>query len=190
MRWEPHGVCLVLALDFLTKNQSASLHPPEIFVSDIAKHSGPADDKFWCPVRTLKWYLARTKQLRGATSQLFITTVRPHHAVAKDTIARWIALAIKFANVNWPSPPDNKTLCSITVHDVRAVSASWAFFKGVPMEDICKAACWKTPSTFTSYYLSGVPQRDSTHGRSVLAPPSAESRSPTMHCMYTGSHPA
>jgi hypothetical protein len=49
------------------------------------------------------------------------------------------------------------------------------------MEDICKAACWKTPSTFTSCYLSDVLQRDSAHGRSVLAPPSAESRSPTMH---------
>ena len=58
MRWEPHGVCLVPALDFLTKNQSASIYPPEIFVPDITKHSGPADDKFWCPVRTLKWYLA------------------------------------------------------------------------------------------------------------------------------------
>ena len=181
MRWEPHGVRLVPALGFLTKNQSASFHPPEIFVPDITKHSGSADDKPWCPVRTLKWYLARTKQLRGATSQLFITTVRPHHAASRDTIARWIVSAIKFANVNWPSPPDNQTLRSITAHDVRAVSASWAFFRGVPMEDICKAACWKTPSTFTSCYLSDVLQRDSAHGRSVLAPPSAESRSPTMH---------
>ena len=104
MRWEPHGVCLVLALDFLTKNQSASFHPPEIFVPDITMHSDPTDDKFWCPVRTLKWYLARTKELRGATYQLFINTVRPHHAVSRDTIARWIVSAIKFASVNWPSP--------------------------------------------------------------------------------------
>ena len=103
------------------------------------------------------------------------------HAVSRDTIARWIVLAIKFANVNWPSPPDNKMLCSFTAHNVRAISASWAFFRGVAMEDICKAGCWKTLSTFTSYYLSDVPQRDSAHGRSVLAPPSAESRSPTMH---------
>ena len=107
--------------------------------------------------------------------------VRPHHVASRGTIARWIVSAIKFANVNWPSLLDSKMLCSITAHDIRTVSASWAFFRGVPMEDICKAACWKTPSTFTSCYLSEVPQRDSAHGRSVLAPPSAESRSPTMH---------
>ena len=90
--------------------------------------------------------------------------------------------------MNWPSPPDNKTLCSITVHDVRAVSASWAFFRGVPMEDICKPACWKTLSIFTLCYLSDVLQRDSTHGRSVLAPPPAEPRSPIMP--QTGTHSA
>ena len=189
MRWEPHGIRLIPALGFLTKNQSTSFQPPDIFVPDITKHSGSSDDKPWCPVRTLKWYLARTKQLRGTTSQLFITTVKPHHPASKDTIARWTVSAIKFANRNWPSPPDDdETLRGITAHDVRAVSSSWAFFRGVPMEDICKAACWKTPSTFTAYYLSDIPQRDSTHGRSVLAPPSAESRSPTMLSM--GSHPA
>jgi hypothetical protein len=72
-------------------------------------------------------------------------------------------------------------LRSITAHDVRAVSASWVFFRGVPMEDICKVVCWKTLSTFTSCYLPDILQRDSAHGRSVLVPPSAESRSPTMH---------
>ena len=44
MTWGPHGVTLILALSFLTTNQSASFQPPKLFVPDISKDSGSADD--------------------------------------------------------------------------------------------------------------------------------------------------
>ena len=61
IRWEPGEVCLVPVLGILTKNQSESF-------------SAVADDKLWCPVRALKWYISHTASLRAGHKQLFITT--------------------------------------------------------------------------------------------------------------------
>ena len=41
-----------------------------------------------CVVTLLREYIARPQEMRE--SKLFISYVRPHHAVSKDTIARWV----------------------------------------------------------------------------------------------------
>ena len=173
LRWEPHGVRLVPHSSFVAKNQSATFQPPDIFVPAIKTVPSVQEDKLWCPVRALKWYLARTKPLRGSTSQLFVSTNRPHAAVSRDTVSRWIVRAIHSANPNWlPDTP-------VHAHETRAVATSWAFFKGVPLPDILRAAAWKTPSTFVSCYLRDVLQAEGRVGRSVLtaaAPPQAEAQ--------------
>ena len=49
----------------------------------------PADPGL-CVVTLLREYIARTQEIRGSESKLFISYVRPHHAVPKDTIAGWV----------------------------------------------------------------------------------------------------
>ena len=159
------GFALSRGWGFLTKNQSSSFQPPDIFVPGLKSLSTVPEDRLWCPVRGLKWYLSRTKDLRGECKQLFITSIPPHRAASKDTIARWIVQAIQSStSADWPSPSGNPA----HAHEVRAMVTSWAFFRGVPMEDIIKAACWKSPSTFTSCYLKDVPQLEGRTGRTVL----------------------
>ena len=130
MRWEPGGVRMTPTASFLTKNQGATFNPPDIFVPEIGSSSSIASDKLWCPVRALKFYLARTKPLRGDCKQLFITAVHPHGPASRDTIARWVVSAIKFANSDWPSKRDTPVQGLVRAHDVRAVTTSWAFFRG------------------------------------------------------------
>ena len=166
IRWEPGGVRLIPKLGFLTKNQSESFLPPDIFVADIKSFSSVADDKFWCPVRALKWYISRTKTLRAGHSQLFIATTPPHQPASRDTISRWLISAIRRAT-------DTKTMDTgadgpVRAHDVRAASTSWAFFKGISIGDITQAACWKTPNTFTECYLKDVLQAEGRAWRAVL----------------------
>ena len=168
IRWETSGVRLVPAVGFLTKNQTSSFNPPDIFVPSIGSQSGVLSDKLWCPVRALKWYLSRTKHLRGDNQQLFVTTTRPHSPATRDTIARWVVSAVKFANPNWQAPADSHVRQKLRAHDVRAISTSWAYFRGVPIADICKAACWKSPSTFSSCYLRDILQSEGVSGRTVL----------------------
>ncbi|XP_037549573.1 usherin [Nematolebias whitei] len=44
----------------------------------------------------------------------------------------------------------------LKAHSTRSVSASWAALRGVPLEAICAAASWASPSTFTRFYKVNV----------------------------------
>ena len=164
IRWEPGGVRLIPRTDFLTKNQSESFTPPDIFLPDIKSFSAIPEDRFWCPVRALKWYLSRTKSIRQAHNDLFITTTPPYRPASRDTIARWLVTAIKSAGDESSAKPSG----SVHAHDIRAASASWAFFKGASINEIVQAACWKDPNTFTQCYLKDVLQAEGRAGRVVL----------------------
>ena len=153
----------------MTKNQTPTFRPPDIFVPDIASFSGDDSDKKWCPVRTLKLYLARTKRRRDPGSRLFITTTKPFHTAAKDTIARWTVSAIIFANQDWPTHHET-TRSHIRAHDVRAASASWSYFREVSLADICQASCWRSisSSTVTECYPKDVLRSETAHGTATL----------------------
>ena len=70
IRWEKDGVRLIPTPSFLAKNQSASSKPVELFIKPLTDFS--PDDKVWCPVRALKWYLDRTKTSFSGFEGLFV----------------------------------------------------------------------------------------------------------------------
>ena len=150
MRFEPHGVRMIPDPTFLTKTQTADFIPSPIFLASVSSVSSIEEDRFWCPVRALKYYLSRTRPLRGDCSSLFVTSRRPHGRASKDTISRWIVQAIIRA---YPRGLPGR---APRAHDVRSLSSSWALFRGVPLEEILQAAGWKTPNTFISVYLKDV----------------------------------
>ena len=59
IRWEASGVPLVPRADFNTKNHSSPL--VEIFLPSLSSFSSVSEDKVWCPVRALRWYLVKVK---------------------------------------------------------------------------------------------------------------------------------
>ena len=103
IRWEPGGVRLVPSAGFLTKNQSDSFQPPDIFVPDLKSFSAVGADRLWCPVWALKWYISHTKPIRSGHHQLFLASTTPHQPVTRDTIARWIVTAIRSVPGGWPA---------------------------------------------------------------------------------------
>ncbi len=44
-------------------------------------------------------------------------------------------------------------MLKINAHEVRAMSTSWAFFNHASLTNIMDAACWKSHSTFSKFYL-------------------------------------
>ena len=46
-----------------------------------------------------------------------------------------------------------QTLQLVSAHEVRALSASWGVFRGVPMDSIMEACTWRAKSTFSDFYL-------------------------------------
>ena len=60
----------------LDKNQYAHFTPEPVFIAALSDHS--PDDKLHCPIRALKWYLDKTKTIRGQEKALFISSKEPH----------------------------------------------------------------------------------------------------------------
>ena len=56
-------------------------------------------DKNLCFVSVLSEYLERTEHLRNS-QKLLISTIKPHQAVSKDTVARWIRQTMNKAAIN------------------------------------------------------------------------------------------
>ena len=52
--------------------------------------------------------------------------------------------------MSWP-PPEK-----LTAHSFRGMATSWALFQGASVRDICNAAVWATPHTFTRFYRLNV----------------------------------
>ena len=114
-----------------------------------------------CIVHTLSLYLERTRSLR-TSSKLFISTVRPHGTVSKDTIARWIKATLKMAGVD---------VEVFRPHSTRAAATSAALRKGVPVTEILKVAGWSKETTFARFYNKPIAvSTDTNFAEAVLGP--------------------
>jgi integrase len=98
-------------------------------------------NKYLCIVHVLKEYLDRTKDLRTG-SKLLISTIKPHKAVSRSTISRWVKLIMLKSGVDKAFAP----------HSVRSAATSKAKLQGIPLETILKTAGWSNAKTFAMYY--------------------------------------
>lgn len=96
-----------------------------------------------CPIKTLKEYLKRTDTIRGDEQQLFISFVKPHKSVTRDTISRWAKIVLQRSGIDTDL---------FTSHRTRAASASKAKQKDVPLDEILSQAGWSTADTFRKFY--------------------------------------
>ena len=145
---------------FLAKNQLASEGPASIKTVVIPAltnilGSGMTEDVALCPVRALRVYLRRTKQLRSGKSLLFVSYL-PNFSrdIARATISQWIKRLIQYCYNG--ADNENLKLAGAKAHDVRALAASLAFKGGVSLSEILESCFWKSHSTFTNFYLKDV----------------------------------
>ena len=163
LRWEREGVRLIPNSTFIAKNQSESSGTVEIVLKSLKEFSSIVEDKVWCPVRALKWYVDKTRGIRNDHDQLFLISRQPFSPASRETISRWIVEAIRAAGSEALLSEDPPK-----AHDTRSISTSWALFQGVPLEDILRAAYWRSPSSFTSFYLRDIPSGEASFATSVL----------------------
>ena len=161
IRFDPAGVRLLPDPQFLSKNQSASFTPREIYLPALKEMSSVPEDKLWCPVRALRWYLEKTRAVR-TSDRLFILPRSPYSAASKDTLSKWLVKVIT---------PHTTPGEGVRAHDIRGHATSKAWFARVPLDDIMRAAAWKTPSTFVSSYLTNTVSAEAAFASSVLRAP-------------------
>ena len=87
-----------------------------------------------CVLNTLNAYLLKTLKLR-TKSKLFISYIKPHLPVSKDTIARWCKDVMKVSGID---------ITRYTTHSCRSAVASKAKSAGVPINKIMECAGWKS----------------------------------------------
>ena len=106
-------------------------------------------DSTICPLACLKAYINKTKNLRNSETQLFISYVRPHKPVSRDTVSRWTKETLRICGI------DTNVF---TAHSTRSASVSKANEKDVPIHEIMANAGWKSAETFRKYYNKPVVQ--------------------------------
>ena len=152
---------------FLAKNQLPSRAPDSIKIPKLSNPSCKSDNfnRMLCPVRAVKIYLKRTKSLRKHRKRLFIPT-QGDHDLNKSTISRWVKYAIKHAYGSISKNPNR--LFRPRAHELRAISASWAYMNFIPLEEVLKSAVWSSSSLFASHYLRDF--REQTENLRAMGP--------------------
>ena len=134
---EKHRSEFILCFDGLLKQSR-----PGSEYSRLHLKAYPPDRRL-CVYMVLKEYLKRTKLLRQSTEKLFISYVKPHKAVSRDTISQWIKVVMLRAGINTDI---------FTALSVRSASTSKAKMLGVPISLIMQTAGWSNHSTFAKFY--------------------------------------
>ena len=158
-------VSLYPSPSFLSKNQLArdglaSVAPVVIPALAPTLDNSLSEDKSLCPVRALRYYLDRTKDLRTGKDLLFVSFKKGfHNDIVPATIFSWIKQTVLLCYQL--SDQKAQDLHQVRAHDVRAFAASQAFQGGVSLEQILSACHWKAHNTFTQFYLKDLAWADS-----------------------------
>lgn len=145
------------------QENKASFHITDFIKQSRPGHTGftvilqgyPVDRRL-CVIHYLKYYLDCTNELRRqngvAEDQLFISFKKPHTAVSKDTISRWIGSVMEQSGVD---------VTQFRPHSTRAASTSAANKLGVPIKEIMCTAGWSKAETFQRFYNKPLTQEGS-----------------------------
>ena len=150
-------VSLYPSPSFLSKNQLARDGPAAVAPVVIPALAPSLDrslkeDKSLCPVRALRYYLDRTKDLRSGKDLVFVSFQKSFQKdIVPATVSSWIKQTVLLCYQL--SDHEAQAIHQVRAHDVRAFAASKAFQGGVSLDQILSACHWKAHNTFTQFYL-------------------------------------
>ena len=101
----------------------------------------PTEPKL-CVVTHLSIYLKKTKCLRKS-SKPFVSYIKPHKAITKETLARWCKNLLSKCGVD---------ISKHSTHSCRSATSSKANNSGVPWKTILDSAGWASEKTFARHY--------------------------------------
>ena len=132
-QWEK--VALFPSSDFIAKNQlaregSQSVSPVTIPAVTTIVDRQFKEDQTLCPVHALRYYLDRTKDLRGSRSLLFILFKKGHTSdIRPTTLSSWLKQTILLCYKQ--ADQQALELVQVKAHDIRAFVASTAQGLGI-----------------------------------------------------------
>lgn len=134
---------------FLAKTAIPGMDPAPFTIPALEPFSGrDSEDRLLCPVRMVRKYLAFT----GGPSpkERLFRKIRGEGPPSVQTIAGWLKDCVRHTH-------QHRTDLQVSAHQVRRMSASWAFHGGShSVDEILQAGTWAAHSTFSSFYLADV----------------------------------
>ena len=105
------------------------------------------EDRTLCPVRALRYYLDRTKDLRGSRSLLFISFKKSHTSnIRPATLSSWLKQTILLCYKQ--ADQQALDLVQVKAHDIRAFKA---FYIVVSVDQIMQA-CHRKLTTYLQIF--------------------------------------
>ena len=160
-------VALFPSPDFIAKSQLAREGSQSVSRVTIPALTTIVDrqfrkDRTLCLVRALRYYLDRTKDLKGSRSLLFISFKKGHTsdirpATLFSRLKQTILLCYKQAD------QQALDLVQVKAHGIRAFTASKSFYGGVSADQIMQACHWKAHNTLTNFYLKDLTWSDNNN---------------------------
>ena len=154
--WLKDGsVVLHFLPEFLAKNQTPGSSSPSVVIKPLSSILCPDDeDRFLCPVRSLKRYLKFTRSFRSPCQRKLFISCNPGYAkdISKASLGRWLRLVIAKAY----SSSSTETILSPRAHEIRAWASTLAFKTSRRLEDVLSTAYWKSKNSFIGHYLRDV----------------------------------
>ena len=100
-----------------------------------------------CPVRCLRIYLQHTSPGVNPPRHLFVSPRNPARAISKNAISYFLREVIAEAGAS--------SVAGVVplAHSIRGVATSTASHHNWSITSILNAACWRSSSVFTSFYL-------------------------------------
>lgn len=129
------------------------------FSNPVAQLMAYPADRRLCVVFVLKEYLDRTKGVRNGQTPLFLSFVKPHKAVTKSTISRWLRMVMFKSGIDCQK---------YATHSIRSASVSKAQKNFVPIDDILKVAGWSNSQTFAKFYNKPIIDQSQIFSNAVL----------------------
>ena len=103
-----------------------------------------------CPVESIKKYLEITNPFRDQQDahRLFLSHLKPHKQVKKDTIRCWLKLVLRKAGID---------VTRFKGHSIRAAASSKdKLSKGASIDQILSCGNWKSADIWNKYYYKPV----------------------------------
>ena len=144
---------------FVAKTQDQSSLDPRFksfTIPALPKSRDSPNGRLLCPVRAVKYYLARTAQHRPRCERLFIASGRTKKEISKNTVSFWlhrvILLAYQLSGKPLPTPFP-------LARETRGIAPSLLFKKNYAVSQVLKAGTWRRHTTFTRHYLRDLPHK-------------------------------
>ncbi len=159
LRTEAAGIRLRTVPSFLPKAATPQFLGQDVFVPSFCSRN-----KLLCPKRAVQYYLKATSDSGAETLFVAYGGKIKLQSVSKRTISGWIVSMIK-----WAYNKEGLGLPSVKAHSTRAMSTSWALYNKSSMDQVLKAADWRSTRTFAKHYgLDLWSKADGVFGKKVL----------------------